>query len=170
MENKIDIRPIQLEDYQAFNKAVNSVCDEKIYVANVEGFEINKTKKYVENIVENKHPHVVAVENNEIIGWCGIVPDTRKGFSHVGILGLGVIKSFRRKGIGKELLNSCLNLAKSTDIEKIELEVFSDNNIAIKLYESVGFRQEGLKIKARKINGHYQHISIMALFINNGNA
>ena len=170
MENKIDIRPIQLEDYQAFNKAVNSVCDEKIYVATVQGFEINQTKKYVENIVVNKYPHVVAVENKEIIGWCGVIPDARKGFSHVGILGLGVIKSFRGKGIGKELLNSCLNLAKSTDIEKIELEVFSDNNIAIKLYESVGFRQEGLKIKARKFNGHYQNIITMALFINNRNA
>ena len=29
MENKIDIRPIQLEDYQAFNKAVTIAPDNR---------------------------------------------------------------------------------------------------------------------------------------------
>lgn len=158
-----------MKDYKAFNYAVNSICDEIIYVSTIEGFGLSHTKKYLENIVENKYPHLVAIDNDKLTGWCGVVPESRAGFRHVGILGLGVIKQYRGKGIGKELLTSCLKLTKSTEIEKIELEVFSDNDIALKLYASIGFKQEGLKVRARKLNHRYQDIITMAMFVNDIN-
>ena len=154
-----------MDDYRAFNKAVNSICQEKKYVAIVDGFKPNVTKKHVQNIVEKNYPHVVAIEGQELIGWCGIVPNARQGFDHVGVLGLGVVKSHRGKGIGKKLLYDCLQRVKSTGIEKVELEVFSDNGIAKKLYHSAGFEQEGFKRKARKLDGCYQDIVVMALFV-----
>jgi ribosomal protein S18 acetylase RimI-like enzyme len=52
----------------------------------------------------------------------------------VGRLGMGVRSECRRQGIGRRLLDACLSLARNTAIEKVELEVFSDNIVAVRLY------------------------------------
>jgi RimJ/RimL family protein N-acetyltransferase len=45
----------------------------------------------------------------------------------------------------------------------VELEVFSDNVAAIRLYASFGFSQEGLKVRGRKLEDRYQDVLLMAL-------
>lgn len=51
-------------------------------------------------------------------------------------------------------------------LEKVELEVYSDNIAAIRLYERHGFKPEGVKKHARKFEGKYQDIQLMALLLN----
>jgi RimJ/RimL family protein N-acetyltransferase len=50
-------------------------------------------------------------------------------------------------------------------LERIELGVFASNIPAIKLYEKAGFVVEGVKKKARKLDGVYDDMIQMALFI-----
>jgi RimJ/RimL family protein N-acetyltransferase len=50
-------------------------------------------------------------------------------------------------------------------LERIELEVFASNTPAITLYEKKGFVVEGVKKKARKLDGVYDDMIQMALFI-----
>ncbi|HEV7614136.1 MAG TPA: GNAT family N-acetyltransferase [Steroidobacteraceae bacterium] len=70
-----------------------------------------------------------------------------------------------RQGIGRRLLEACLALAKNADIEKVELEVFSDNIAAVRLYESFGFSHEGVRVRGRKLDDRYQDVVLMALWI-----
>jgi RimJ/RimL family protein N-acetyltransferase len=55
--------------------------------------------------------------------------------------------------------------AKVKGIERVELEVYASNIPAISLYEKSGFVREGVKRKARKLDGGYDDIVVMALFI-----
>jgi RimJ/RimL family protein N-acetyltransferase len=55
--------------------------------------------------------------------------------------------------------------ARSVGIEKVELEVFPDNIGAVRLYESLGFTREGLKVRGRKLEGRYQDVALMALWL-----
>lgn len=49
--------------------------------------------------------------------------------------------SVRGKGIGREVLNKCIDYATNNmKMKKMNLEVKSDNMHAIKLYEAVGFK------------------------------
>lgn len=57
------------------------------------------------------------------------------------ILTLGVDPNLRRRGAGKSLLQTLLNLK----IPQVFLEVASSNEDAIKLYTSAGFKQVGLR-------------------------
>ena len=43
--------------------------------------------------------------------------------------------------------------------------VFTDNEGAIRLYESHGFAREGVKSRARKLEGRYQDVLLMALWL-----
>jgi hypothetical protein len=61
--------------------------------------------------------------------------------------------------------NTHQSLARSAGIEKLELEVYSDNVAAVRLYESFGFRQEGLKVRGRKLEGRYQDVELMAVWL-----
>jgi RimJ/RimL family protein N-acetyltransferase len=116
-------------------------------------------------VVDASLPQVVAVLEDEVVGICDILPNTAKGFTHVGRLGMGVRFEWRRQGVGRRMLVACLDLARSANIEKVELEVFSDNLAAIGLYESFGFSQEGLKVRGRKLENRYQDVRLMALWL-----
>ncbi len=78
---------------------------------------------------------------------------------------MGVRAASRRQGIGRRPLDACLNRASNAGIEKIELEVFSDNLAAIRLYEFLGFTHEGLRVRGRKLDGKYQDLKLMALWL-----
>jgi RimJ/RimL family protein N-acetyltransferase len=47
----------------------------------------------------------------------------------------------------------------------VELEVYPDNQAAVLLYEQFGFVAEGLRRRARKLDGRYQDIELMALWL-----
>ena len=57
-------------------------------------------------------------------------------------------------------------LALQVGIEKIELGVFESNTTAIHLYDTFGFQREGIKIRARKLDGRYDNMVLMAKFLN----
>jgi len=48
-------------------------------------------------------------------------------------------------------------------MERVELSVFASNLTAIHLYEKFKFEFEGRKRRARKLNGSYDDIIVMAL-------
>lgn len=87
--------------------------------------------------------YIVAKENNEIIGFAGIIVTP----VDVEITNIVTKKSKRKKGIGKSLLDKLIEMAKELKSETISLEVNEKNNIAIHLYEKCGFEKVGLRKK-----------------------
>jgi RimJ/RimL family protein N-acetyltransferase len=85
------------------------------------------------------------------------MPNTKKKNSHTGEFGVSVHPNMQRQGIGKLLIESLLAWAKeNVRIEKVYLNVFATNTHAVKLYERLGFREEGRHIKAvKQLNGEY---------------
>ena len=64
---------------------------------------------------------------------------------------------------GDALLNEILDLSDHwLMLVRVELEVFSDNEGAIRLYESLGFQKEGLKRMATVRGGRYVDEYLMA--------
>jgi ribosomal protein S18 acetylase RimI-like enzyme len=163
--SRVHIRPTRDSDAASLCDAVNAVAAEKWYLATVDGFSLEQTRAFVKRVVEGSLPQVVAVEEDVVVGFCDILPNTTKGFTHVGRLGMGVRFEWRRQSIARRLLDACLALARDAGIEKVELEVFSDNVAAMRLYNSFGFCEEGLKVRARKLEDRYQDVRIMALWL-----
>ncbi len=65
----------------------------------------------------------------------------------VEIMNIVVRKSFRHQGIGQELLEELIDLAKETNLECLKLEVNEKNFPAIKLYKKNGFEEVGRRPK-----------------------
>ena len=63
-------------------------------------------------------------------------------------------------------MQAALDAARAQGLERIELDVYASNRGAIHLYEKFDFEVEGVKRKARKIDGKYDDIVCMALLLN----
>jgi ribosomal protein S18 acetylase RimI-like enzyme len=161
---RVLIRPGRESDAASVRAAIKAVAAEKWHLATLDGFSLEQTRTFLKRVVEGALPQVMAVADEEVIGFCDILPGTADGFTHVGRLGMGVQAEWRRQGIGRRLLDACLPLARGAGIEKVELEVFADNLAAIRLYESFGFKDEGIRVRGRKLEGRYQDVRLMALW------
>lgn len=65
--------------------------------------------------------------------------------AHVGVVGMGVRDACRRRGVGTAVLDALVDLADNwLNLRRLELTVFVDNDVAIRLYERAGFAREGI--------------------------
>ena len=162
---EIQIVPIIEEHIESFRDCLDSVARERRYLAFVEAPPLGSTREFVLSNIARDIPQFVALNGEGVIGWCDISPIKFEGFTHCGRLGMGVHKGFRRLGIGTRLIEQTISKAKEKGLERIELEVFASNSPAIRLYEKAGFVVEGVKKKGRKLDGEYDDLVEMALFI-----
>ena len=107
-------------------------------------------------------PYFVALDGGNVVGHCEIQRSLRPGTWHVGLLGMGVIEPYRGRWIGARLLSTCLAAAWAAGMLRVELEVFSDNARARRLFGRAGFREEGVRHAARVIDGLVQDSLVMA--------
>ena len=69
------------------------------------------------------------------VGYGQIIVEDKKAV----IVNFGIVEKYRKEGYGKVLLRYLLNLAMDNDFSKILLRVDSNNVVALKLYQSLGF-------------------------------
>lgn len=160
----ICVRKIEYKDIESFRHAIGSVAKEKKYILTVETPSHDKVFKFVSDNIEKKHAQYIAIQDEQVIGWADIIPYEKEVLSHAGQLGMGVLKDYRGKGVGTQLLSSVMKHSWDNGLTRLELEVFSDNTNAIGLYKKHGFILEGTKKYARFLKNEYHDILIMAQY------
>jgi RimJ/RimL family protein N-acetyltransferase len=120
-------------------------------------------KKIIRDDTNNNHNlFLVAEVNHTVVGFIRAVGNNLKRTSHRVEFGIGVSKEFWGYGIGKNLLIELIQWADQTGIRKISLHVLETNQRAIKLYESLGFKVEGILIDDKLLSdGRYYNTIIM---------
>lgn len=92
--------------------------------------------------LENNNSKYFAIhENNQIVGFIGILVI----LDEADITNLVVKKSSRGTGRSNILMKYVVDFCKNNNISKINLEVNSNNTIAINLYKKFGFIEVGLR-------------------------
>ncbi len=112
--------------------------------------------------LDSGHLFLVAEHEDKLVGFTRCERKPLRRFNHQADFGICILKDYWGYGIGRHLINAVLVWADETNIEKLRLSVVETNESAIKLYESVGFKQEGLLIKDRKhADGYYYNTVLM---------
>lgn len=106
-----------------------------------------------------------AFDNDKLVGICGFVRETRLKTKHRGeIVQMYINPNFAGKGIGKELLKSCINKAfENTEIEQIVLTVVAENQQAVNTYAKIGFKSYGHLANYFKSGNEYTPQEFMIL-------
>jgi RimJ/RimL family protein N-acetyltransferase len=95
-----------------------------------------------------RHPDaavLVATDGPRIVGRLSLARDPHPASAHVADLGMMVADTYRRRGIGRRLLEAAVAWAWEVGVNKLELHVFPWNEPAIRLYEGFGFEREGIR-------------------------
>jgi len=108
-----------------------------------------------------------AFQNSQLIGTASFTQLSGMKDSHKGLLrAMYVRPTARRSGAGRQLVQAVIDTARQK-VEQVQLSVVSDNQPAIRLYQSLGFRQYGLEPHALKHNGTYSDEILMSLDLTN---
>lgn len=161
----VQIVPIAQEHVESYHRCLDAVARERYYIGLVQAPPLERTRDFVLANINQHGLQFVALAAGEVVGWCDILPKRLEGFHHCGGLGMGVSQPYRGQKIGQALIERTLQAAKAYGLERVELEVFASNTAARKLYAKLGFVVEGVKQKARKIDGRYDDLIDMALFM-----
>lgn len=137
------------EDLRILYKYINTLSDENTFIRlQGEKVSIEEEKKYLDTVLKkienNQAIKLLVFHKNQLIG-VGDINMEEKISSHVGIFGLTIAKEHRNQGMGKLLLKLVLNEAKKhlKSLRIVTLGVFSNNKIAIDMYNKFGFIQYG---------------------------
>ena len=101
--------------------------------------------------LEAKHNHYLAARaDDKLVGYGGIARLGRKRPYEYEIHTVGVDAAYQGQGIGRQLLTGLLEYANGGTVF---LEVRTDNEPAIALYESAGFVRVGLRRRYYRASG-----------------
>jgi putative acetyltransferase len=160
------IRPVKVSDAEDINfmRRQPGVRENILGIASE---RVANSKAFIENLSKNNHMFVVEIEEKVVgVANLNVMANPRK--NHIGEIGIMVNKDYQGRGIGRRLMEELIDLAQNwLMLRRIQLDVISDNEKAINLYESLGFKIEGEKIDAVKRNGSYANEYVMGLIVDN---
>lgn len=85
--------------------------------------------------------YIVCEEDGHIAGYCGMWTVLGEG----NIVNVAVGEAYRRRGIGREMMDSLIERGLEKQVDIFFLEVRQSNEAAKHLYESAGFKNIGLR-------------------------
>lgn len=100
---------------------------------------------------------LIARLEERIVGHLQIfrIPDERrKGVTELFIY---IHQDFQNLGLGTTMMKKAIELAKDRGFHRIGLTVVADNHRAIKVYEKVGFKKEGIARETFFGDDHHYH-------------
>lgn len=117
-------------------------------------------------IQKSKTSHfLVAEEAGEIVGTCNCSAFRKKRLAHRAEIGIAVKKAYWHQGIGRQLLTRLIAAAQQSGLKVLSLEVRSDNDRAIHLYDSLGFQKLGTFKHFMEIDDQAIDFDIMELLL-----
>jgi len=168
MDNRnINVRRAVSNDAKAIISSINVICAEEnaFYTKHFISTPIWEAVLYNPDTVLD-HLLVVAEWHGKYVGAGQLFPGSpQTHFHHVAELGVWVLQPYRRRGIGTQLMAEMLEWARQQAIEKIVLNVFSNNTPAIGLYHKFGFTMEGYRREQFKVADRYYDEILMAYFL-----
>lgn len=131
------------DDAQAFAAVKAEVAAEERWIATQPPVDVAAEAERMRGWLERGDPlWVLEDDHGRVVGNVGLHATHADG---VMALGMAIVADARGRGGGHALLQAALAWLDDSNMHKVELEVWPDNERAIALYERYGFEREGLR-------------------------
>jgi putative acetyltransferase len=137
---QVAVRPIAPSDADGYLAVFEAVAAEGRWIGTEAPMDDDR-KARIRAAIERPSDQsctLVAVDGDQVVGFAHV--DLERGRGH---LGMALLADYRRRGLGKQLLDGCVDWARRAGAHKIDLEVWPHNTAARRLYEGAGFVIEG---------------------------
>jgi len=139
----MQIRELEEKDFEGLCALILQVYDEMPYATT---FEKRPDRDMLSELMRRKLEGMrnktvvdfVAVEGNRVIADCEIAKSTETG----GVIGIIVAKDKRRRGLGRRLVEKCLEKAKLQKMLEVYAEIDERNEGAESFFAKCGFEEQ----------------------------
>jgi RimJ/RimL family protein N-acetyltransferase len=105
---------------------------------------------------------LLAVRHGVVVGCGTLVQDSHSWSPHVGEIRMVVALEVRGQGVGRALSQETFALALGSGLEKLSVQMTVDQQAAIALFESLGFKAEALlRDHVRDVRGQKHDIVVL---------
>ena len=160
---KINVRAATLADYPAVQK-LHSLPGVIHGTLQLPFPTLDLWTQRLSNLHDRNRFFLVSTVEEEVLGMLGLeLWEGSHRRRHVGSFGMCVHDEWQGKGIGNALVEAMLDLSDNwLNLLRLELQVFTDNERAIKLYRKHGFEVEGTLRKYAYRDGAFADVYAMA--------
>ena len=107
-------------------------------------------------------PSLLAVKDGAVVGCGTLVRDPHSWSPHVGEIRMVVSQDVRGQGVGRALSQETFASALGAGLEKLSVQMTVDQQAAIALFESLGFKAEALlRDHVRDVDGKKHDIVVL---------
>jgi putative acetyltransferase len=139
MDVDVNVRQIQIQDNEELANIIRVVLEEFGGKRPGTAYYDYETDHMFEAYQNDRERYFVAVLNGKVAGGCGIKRLKGGDMETCEIQKLYILSHTRGLGIGKLLVEKCLEFAKSASYKTCYLETFPNMHVAISLYLKYGF-------------------------------
>ncbi|MCM3759031.1 GNAT family N-acetyltransferase [Sporosarcina aquimarina] len=158
------------EDVSIYHKWRNDVEVMQFTNPSLDVFTYTETENFIKSITESynsKGYMIEEVKTNKPIGVTSLINIDYVNRNAECIIDIGE-KDYWSKGIGTEAFSLLLDFAfNELNLHKVNLRVFSFNERAIRLYQKLGFYEEGRLMEQLYRNGSWHDVVFMGLLKRN---
>ena len=116
---------------------------------------------WIAEIERGQITSLLAIRGSQVVGCSALVRDPHSWSPHVGEIRMVVSPEVRGQGVGRALSQETFALALQAGLEKLTVQMTVDQRGAIILFESLGFRAEGLlRDQVRDVHGKKHDIVV----------
>ncbi len=137
----MEFRRIEKQDNEEIAKVIRIVLKEHGVDKPGTVFTDPTTDALFELFQDKNAEYWVVKDEGEILGGAGIYPTKGLPNSCIELVKIYLLNSARNKGIGKKLMEICIDEAKKRGFSTIYLETMPELSNAIDLYKKMGFVQ-----------------------------
>lgn len=110
----------------------------------------------------NRHPVIVAASDEGVVGWGSLNQfNPRQAYDFVADFSVYVERRWRGHGIGRQLLDRLIELARTAGYHKMVLTALASNDAGLGLYDSAGFSRVGIYREQGLLDGKWVDVAIM---------
>jgi RimJ/RimL family protein N-acetyltransferase len=162
------LHPAILLDKFQIIKNINSIGSENIYLATNSYVPTPLWEAALNGEDVGKLPSLLAVAevNGKVIGHgrsFSVGLDTKD--AHVVDFGIALLREYRLKTIGSQLLKYLIDWSQQVGYKKITANVFASNEVALHVFDKLGFHIEGIRKEQYKIYNKPTDEILLAKFI-----
>jgi L-amino acid N-acyltransferase YncA len=111
---------------------------------------------------EENSEFLIPVEKLTVVGWAALSPvSARHVYAGVAEVSVYVAASARGRGVGKALLEALVRESEVNGIWTLQAGIFPENVASVKLHESCGFRQVGVRHRIGKLGDQWRDVLLL---------
>ena len=163
---EMKIRDAVEADLSAIIDIYNVAIATRMSTAQLEPVTVESRRRWLSEHSPDRRPFWVTEIDGQIAGWLTIksfLP--RCAYSGTVELSVYVSEKFRRRGVGRALLEETIARAAQLEIIAMVGLIFAHNEPSLKLFKRLGFERWGLLPRVAQLDGIERDLTIVGLHV-----